>query len=100
MQHLSPVQVATLEAHDEHFRTGQVGGDGHILLVAVADGFDHIGVVVGSVGIGIGEQQHQVDLIVGDAGVDLLVAALLMAEQQGDGQACIVGDQAGNRGPD
>ena len=72
-EHLSPVQVAALEAHDEHFSGGQVGGDGDVLLVAVADGLDHLGIVPGVGGIGVGEQQHQVDLVVSDAGVDLLV---------------------------
>ena len=51
-QHLSPIQVAALEAHDEHLCAGQIGGDGDVLLVAVADGLDHIGVVVGGIGVG------------------------------------------------
>ena len=93
MQHLTPIQVASLEAHDEHFGAGQVGGDGHIVLVAMADGLDHLGIIPGIGGIGIGKQQHQVDLIVGDAGIDLLVAALLMGQQQCNGQAGIIADQ-------
>ena len=83
MQHLSPVQVAALQTHDEQFRAGQVGGDGHIVLGAVADGLNHVGIVLGIVGVGVGEQQHQIDLVVGDAGVDLLMTALLVGKQHG-----------------
>ena len=64
MEHLAPIQVAPLQAHDEHFGAGQVCGDGDIVLVAMADGFDHLAVVPGVGGVGIGEQQHQVDFVV------------------------------------
>ena len=97
-QHFAPIQVAPLEAHDEHFSGGQVGGDGDVLLVAVADGLDHLGLVPGVGGIGIGEQQHQVDLVVGDAGIDLLMTALLMGKQQGNGQTGIVADETAGGG--
>ena len=93
MHHFPPIQVASLEAQDEHFGGGQIGGDGDVLLVAVPDGLDHLGIVPGVGGVGVGEQQHQVDLVVGDPGVDLLVAALLMGKKQGNGQTGIVRDQ-------
>ena len=64
----------------------------------MADGFDHLAVVPGIGGVGVGEQQHQVDLIVGDPGIDLLMAALLMGQQQGDGQTGIVRDQPSGSG--
>ena len=87
MVHFSPVQVTTLQAHDEHFGAGQVGGDGHIVLVAMADGLDHLGVIPGIHIVRIRKEQHQIDLIVSDPGVDLLMATLLMGKQQGNGQA-------------
>ena len=97
-QHLAPIQIAPLQAHDGHFGGSQVGGDGHIVLVAVADGFDHLGIVPGIGGIGIGEQQHQIDFVVCNAGVDLLMAALLMGKQQCDGQTRVVSDQPAGGG--
>ena len=93
VDHFTPVQVAPLQAQDEHLGGGQVGSNGDILLVAVADGLDHLGVVPGVGGVGVGKEQHQVDLVVGDAGIDLLVATLLVGKQQGDGQTCIVRNQ-------
>ena len=44
-------------------------------------------------GVGVGEQQHQINFVVGNAGVDLLMTALLVGKQQGDGQTCIVRNQ-------
>ena len=93
MEHFSPIQIAPLQAHDKHFGGGQVGGDGHIVLVTMTDGLDHLGIVPGIDGIGIGEEQNQIDLIVGNAGIDLLMTALLMGKQQRQRQARIVGDQ-------
>ena len=60
----------------------------------MADGFNHLAVIPGVGGVGVGEQQHQVDFVISNAGVDLLVTALLMGKQQGDGQTGIVGNQA------
>ncbi len=61
--HLPPIQIAPLQAHDEHFRRGKVGGDGNIVPVAVPDGFDHLSMSSQRIGgVGIGEQQHQVNL--------------------------------------
>ena len=61
------------------------------MLVAMSDGFNHLTVIPGIGGVGICEQQHQVDLVICNSGVDLLMAALLVAQQQGDGQAGVVG---------
>ena len=98
MQHLSPVQVAPLQAHDEHFGGSQVGGNGHIVLVTMADGFDHLAVIPGFGGVGIGKQQNQVNFVIGNAGIDLLVTALLMGKQQSDGQTGIVRNEAAGGG--
>ena len=63
------------------------------MLVAVADGFDHLAVVPRIGGIGIGEQQHQVNFIVGDPGVDLLMSALFMGKEQRQVQSGVVSNQ-------
>ena len=68
------------------------------MLVAVADGLHHLAVVPGIGGVGVGKHQHQVDLIIGDAGVDLLMAALLVAQKLGDGQTGVVCDQPAGGG--
>ena len=59
------------------------------MLVAGPDGFNHLSIIPGIGGIGVGEQQHQVDLVVGDPGVDLLVAALLVGQEKRNGQTGI-----------
>ena len=76
MEHFSPIQIAPLQAHDKHFGRCQVGGDRNIVLVTMTNGLDHLGIIPRIDGIGIGEEQNQIDLIVGNAGVDLLMAAL------------------------
>ena len=63
------------------------------MLVTMANGLDHLAVVPGIGGVGIGKQQDQVDLIISNTGVDLLMAALLMGQQQGNRQTGIVSDQ-------
>ena len=98
MIHLAPIQVASLQTHDKHFRTAQIGGNGHIMLVAMADGLDHLVVIPGVGIIGIGKQQHQVDLIVGNTGIDLLMAALFMGKQQSDRQTRMVSNQTAGGG--
>ena len=93
MQNFTPIQVAALQTHNQHFSAGQVGSHGHIVLVAMAQGLHGLAVVPGIDGIGIGKQQDQVDLVVGDAGIDLLVTALLVRKQQGNGQTRVIRDQ-------
>jgi len=93
-KHFAPVEVAPLQTHNKHFSTGQIGGNGNIMFVAVANGFNHLGIVPGLGGIGIGEQKNEIDLVIGDPGVDLLMTALLMAQQQCYGQIGIVSNQA------
>ena len=68
------------------------------MLVAIADGLDHLAIVPVVYGVGVGEQQHQIDLIVGDAGIDLLVTALLMGKEQRNGQTGIIRDQPSGGG--
>ena len=68
------------------------------MLITMSDGLDHLAVIPGVSGVGIGEQQHQIDFIVSDAGVDLLMAALLMGQKQGNGQTGVIRDQAAGGG--
>ena len=91
--HFAPIQVAPLQAHDEHLRACQIGGNGDIVLITVPDGFDHLAVIPGIGIVGVGEQQDQIDLVIGDPGIDLLVAALLMGQKKGNGQTGIVTNQ-------
>ena len=63
------------------------------MLITMTDGLNHLGIIPGIGSIGIREQQNQIDLIVGNAGIDLLVTALLMRKQQGQRQAGIIRDQ-------
>ena len=73
VEHFTPIQIASLQTHDQHFCAGQIGSNGNIVLIAMADGFDHLGIVPGFFVVGIGEQQHQIDLIVSDTSIDLLM---------------------------
>ena len=60
------------------------------MLVAVADGFQHLTVIPGVDGVGVGEQNHQVNLVIGNTGVNLLMTALLVGQEQCYGQTGIV----------
>ena len=93
MEHFSPIQIAALQTHDGHFSGCKICGNGNIMLVAVADGFDHLAVIPGIGGVGVGEQQHKVDFVVSNTGVDLLVTALLVRKQQSNGETRVVCDQ-------
>ena len=59
----------------------------------MADGLDHLGIIPGVNGVGVAEQQYQIDLVIGDPGVDLLMAALFMTQKQSNGQTGIIGDE-------
>ena len=48
------------------------------MLIAMANGIQHLGIVPMLDGIRVRKQQNQVDFVVGNAGIDLLMAALLM----------------------
>ncbi len=70
---------------DEHFGGGGVGGDGDVVLVAQVDDIAHV--LVQLVAGGVVEEEDHVDLVVGDAGADLLGAALGVGQEELDGQA-------------
>ena len=92
---IAPVQVPPLQAVDEDLRRGHIGGEGDVVLVAESGNILQIRVQI--VGLGIGEEKHHVDLVVGDAGADLLAAAVLVGEEELDRQAGGLGHQAASR---
>ena len=75
MHDIAPVQIAALQAVDQHLGGGDVGCHGDIVHIAQAQQRHFVGLAGLSVD-GVAEEQQQVDLIAGDAGCDLLVAAL------------------------
>ena len=75
MDDITPIQVAALQAVDEHLSGGNVGGHGDVVHIAQAQQ----GHLIGLAGLcidGVAEEQQQVHLIAGNAGRDLLVTAL------------------------
>ena len=95
---LQPVQDKYFEYLNNKEYLDSVLAIGRAKADTVADGFDHLAVIPGIGGIGIGEEQHQIDFIIGNPGIDLLVAALLVGKQQGDGQTRVVGNQPAGGG--
>lgn len=73
-------------AEDEHLRRGEVRGHGHIVRVAQVQRLHDLLILPGVAVIRIGEQQHQIDLVIGDPGVDLLVTALIVGKIQRHGR--------------
>ena len=80
-----PVQVAPGQAVNQHLCRGGVGGHGHIVLVAQVDNVAQV--LFQLVGGGVVEEQHHVNLVVGDACADLLRAALGVGQEELNGQA-------------
>ncbi len=68
-------EVAALQAVDEHFSSGDVGGQRDIVHIAQAQQRHFVGLAGLSVD-GVPEEQQQVYLVAGNARRDLLVAAL------------------------
>ena len=93
MKHFTPVKIAPLQAHNGNFCAGKIGCNGHILLIAMTNGLNGLTVFPGIHGIGVTEQQNKIDLVIGDAGIDLLMTALLVRKQQRNGQTGIIRNQ-------
>ena len=75
MHDIAPIQIAALQAVDQHLGGGDVGGHGDVVHIAQAQQSHLVG-LAGLCIDGVAEKQQQVDLIAGNAGRDLLVAAL------------------------
>ena len=92
MGHFTPIQVAALQTHNGHFCAAQVGGNGDVVLIAMVDGLDHLGIIPAVCVVGIGKQQYQIDLIVSNAGIDLRDPVHLIPEKfNPDGPAGPIG---------
>ena len=72
---ISPIQIAAIQTENEHFRGRRVGCDRNVMHVAQAREHMDVGLVL-AVGHGITEEQDEVDLVVRDAGRNLLLTAL------------------------
>ena len=68
------------------------------MFVTEPNGLQHLLAVPGIYGVRIGEQQHQVDFVIGNPGVHLLVTSLLVGQQQSNGQPCGIRHQASRGG--
>ena len=93
---VAPIQIAAGQTQHQHLRRGQIAGIGDVVLVAQA--IDVGDVLVGGLVAGIVEAQHQIDLVVGDAGSDLLAAAVGEGQEPVDGQPRGVGDDLAGGG--
>ena len=91
VDNVPPIQVAPLQAVDEHLGGGHVGGEGDVVLVAQIGDIFQVGVQV--IGLGIGEEEDHVDLVVGDPGPDLLAAAVFVGEEEVHRQSGGLGHQ-------
>ena len=87
---VAPVQVAPIQTQHQHLGGGQIAGKGDVVLVAQPGDVGHI--LIGGLLVGVAEAQHHVDLVVSDAGRDLLAAAVGKGEEPVDGQTGGLGD--------
>ena len=67
--------AGALQAVDQYLGSGNVGGHGDVVHIAQAQQRHFVG-FAGLCVDGVAEEQQQIHLIAGDAGCDLLVAAL------------------------
>ena len=93
---VAPIQITAGQTQHQHLRRGQIAGIGDVVLVAQA--IDVGDVLVGGLVAWIIEAQHQIDLVVGDAGSDLLAAAVGEGQEPVDGQPRGVGDDLAGGG--
>jgi hypothetical protein len=87
---VAPVEVAALQTMDEHLCGGDVGGQRDVVHITQAQQRHLIG-LTGLCIDGVAEEQEQIDLVAGDAGRDLLVAALDARQESLDLQARCLG---------
>ena len=79
------VQIAPGQAQHQHFGSGDVAGEGDVVLVAQAG---NVGYVPGHAFVGgIVEEENQVELVIGNAGTDLLAASVGVGEEAVDVQS-------------
>lgn len=83
VDNVAPVEVAAAQTLHKHLSRGGVGSEGDLILVAQA--LDLVDIVKAFGVCGVAEEQHEVDLVEGDARAYLLRAALIRMEVQRDG---------------
>ena len=72
----APVQIAAGQTQYQHFRRCDVAGEGDVVLVAQAG---DIGDLAGHLFVvGVVEEEDEIEFVVGNAGTDLLAAALII----------------------
>ena len=89
---LSPIQITPLQTMNQDLSRCCVGSKGDVVVVAHLVDVLEVGVQIA--GLGIGEEQDHIDLVVGDTGADLLAAAVGVGQEQTHRQAGGLGDQA------
>ena len=71
---ISPVQVAPAQTLNKNLGRGHIGGEGYVVLITEA------GYLIGAGRVNVAgritEEKDEIDLVIGDPGADLLVAAL------------------------
>ena len=82
---IAPIQIAAGQTQHQHFGGGKVAGEGNVVLVTQPGDIGDI--LIDSLLVGVAEAQNHVDLVIGDAGRDLLAAAVGEGEEAMDGQA-------------
>ena len=68
-------QIAPRHAQNQHFRRGDVAGKGDVVFIALLGNIDDFR--IGLFFVGIVKAKHQIDFVIGDAGGDLLSAAVV-----------------------
>ena len=81
----APGQVAPGQAQHQHLGGGHIAGIGDIVLVAQAEDIGHV--LVRDFLVGVAEAENHVQLIIGNAGCNLLAAAVVEGQEAVDAQA-------------
>ena len=84
--HHSPVQIAALQTKNQHFCRGKVCRAGDIVHIAEPECAHDALIFPGIRVVRVGEHDNQINLIVRNARVHLLMAALIFRQEQRDGK--------------
>ena len=79
----APVQIAPGQAQHQHLRRGQIAGKGDVVLVAQPGDVGTCSSSRASL-CGVVEEEHHVDLVIGDPRADLLAAAVGIGQEAVD----------------
>ena len=70
-----PIQIPPSQSLDQDFCRGHIGGERDQVLVAKT--LDLVDLIKAILAVGITKEDHQIDLVISDAGADLLAAPLI-----------------------